>query len=106
VHEYSFNHLVYINSRSDRISSRHQCLSSEQKLQGKLELPRSSSDRRNGAGVGVRSAAAIQCAQRGRLEIEIGVVQDIEEFRTKLQSGRLRDPGVFRQIDIQSRVAG
>ena len=77
---------------------------SEQKLQGKLDLPRSSHDRRNGAGVGVRAAVAAEGAQRGHGEI--GVVQDIEEFRAKLETRCLSDLGLLRQIDVQSRVAG
>src|SRR2546422_5622439 len=81
-----------------------ECNPSEQKLQGKLDLPRSSHDRRNSAGIGVRGAAATEGAQRG--VAEIGVVQDIEEFRAKLQRGRLGDPGILRQIDVQSRIAG
>ena len=56
---------------------------SEQNLQRKLNLPRSSHDRRNRTGVGVRSAAAIG-AQVGHREVEIGVIENIKEFRAKL----------------------
>jgi len=79
---------------------------SEQNLQRKLNLPRSSHDRRNRAGVGVRSAAAIEGAQGGHREVEIGVIENIKEFRAKLDNCPLGDLGIFRQIDVQSRVAG
>ena len=79
---------------------------SEQNLQRKLNLPRSSHDRRNRAGVGVGSAADIEGAQGGDREVEIGVVENIEEFRAKLDNCPLGDLGIFRQIDVQSRVAG
>ena len=79
---------------------------SEQNLQRKLNLPRSSHDRRNRAGVGVPSAAAIEGAQGGHREVEIGVIENIKEFRAKLDNCPLGDLGIFRQIDVQSRVAG
>ena len=77
---------------------------SEQQLQGKLDLPRSPHNRGNGAGVGIWGAAATEGTESR--STEVGVVQNIEEFRSKLKSGRLGDPGILRQIDIQSRVTG
>ena len=63
-------------------------------------------DRRNSAGIGVRGTTAGEGPQGGRREVEIGVVQNIEEFRPKLNSGRLGDLHILCQIDVQSRVAG
>src|ERR1051326_1929159 len=78
----------------------------EQNLQGKLNLPRSSDDRGNSAGVRIPVSAAIERAQGGGGIVEISVVKDKKKFRAELKSGLLGNFRILRQIEVQSGIAG